>query len=44
VLRELDELGYTGCVGLEYAPSARTEDTLGWIEALGYALPGRAGR
>jgi hydroxypyruvate isomerase len=44
VLRELDGLGYTGCVGLEYTPSARTEDTLGWIEALGYALPGRAGR
>jgi hydroxypyruvate isomerase len=44
VLREVDELGYTGCVGCEYAPSARTEDTLGWIEALGYALPGRAGR
>jgi hydroxypyruvate isomerase len=44
VLRELDGLGYTGCVGLEYTPSARTEDTLGWVEALGYALPGRAGR
>jgi hydroxypyruvate isomerase len=44
VLRELDALGYSGCVGLEYAPSARTEDTLGWIEALGYSLPGRAGR
>ena len=44
VLRELDALGYTGCVGCEYAPSARTEDTLGWIEALGYALPGRARR
>ena len=44
VLRELDELGYTGCVGLEYTPSAVTEDTLGWINALGYSLPGRAGR
>jgi len=44
VLRELDALGYTGYVGCEYAPSTRTEDTLGWIEALGYALPGRTGR
>jgi len=46
VLRELDALGYTGCVGLEYRPSAGTEETLGWIDALGYALPGRlaAGR
>jgi hydroxypyruvate isomerase len=43
VLRELDALGYTGYVGLEYRPSARTEETLGWIDALGYALPGRLG-
>jgi hydroxypyruvate isomerase len=44
VLRELDALGYTGYVGCEYAPSARTEETLGWVEALGYSLPGGAGR
>jgi hydroxypyruvate isomerase len=43
VLRELDALGYAGCVGLEYRPSVRTEETLGWIDALGYALPGRLG-
>jgi hydroxypyruvate isomerase len=43
VLRELDALGYTGCVGLEYRPSARTEQTLGWIDDLGYALPRRLG-
>jgi hydroxypyruvate isomerase len=41
VLGELDAMGYTGYVGLEYAPSARTEETLGWIETLGYALPGQ---
>jgi hydroxypyruvate isomerase len=43
VLSELDALGYTGYVGLEYRPSTRTEETFGWIEALGYALPGRGG-
>jgi len=41
VLRALDASGYGGWVGLEYKPSARTEDSLGWIEALGFAR-GRA--
>ncbi|MDR7452801.1 MAG: TIM barrel protein, partial [Armatimonadota bacterium] len=36
VLRELDALGYQGYVGLEYRPSGRTEDSFGWIEAMGF--------
>ncbi len=36
VLRELDALGYEGYVGLEYRPSAATEASFGWIEAMGF--------
>jgi len=36
VLRELDALGYEGYVGLEYRPSGRTEESFGWIEAMGF--------
>jgi hydroxypyruvate isomerase len=36
VLAELDAAGYDGSVGLEYRPTGRTEDSLGWIEAFGY--------
>jgi hydroxypyruvate isomerase len=43
VLDEIDQAGYRGCVGLEYRPRGRSEDSLGWIEAYGYELPRRAG-
>lgn len=36
VLRALDDMGYGGYVGLEYRPSGRTEDSLGWIDAMGF--------
>lgn len=36
LLKVVDEIGYAGRIGLEYKPSARTEETLGWIEAYGY--------
>lgn len=36
VLRSLDGIGYEGYVGLEYRPSGRTEDSFGWIEAMGF--------
>lgn len=36
VLRVLDRAGYAGFVGLEYRPAGRTEDGLGWIEAMGF--------
>ena len=31
--RTLDEVGYDGFIGCEYAPLGRTEDGLGWMEA-----------
>jgi hydroxypyruvate isomerase len=31
VLRALEQAGYDGYVGLEYRPSAGTEDSLGWL-------------
>jgi hydroxypyruvate isomerase len=34
VLAHLDRIGYAGWVGCEYFPAARTEDGLGWIQAL----------
>ena len=37
VLRALDEVGYDGCVGLEFRPSGVTEDAFGWIEEYGFA-------
>lgn len=36
LFRVLDEIGYDGEVGLEYQPSGDTDDSLGWIEAMGY--------
>lgn len=34
----LDQVGYTGYVGLEYAPTGATEDSLRWIQEYGYTL------
>ncbi|WP_345796464.1 hydroxypyruvate isomerase [Castellaniella sp. MT123] len=34
LLRHIDKVGYTGWIGCEYKPAARTEDGLGWIQAL----------
>ncbi|MFL5311895.1 MAG: TIM barrel protein, partial [Myxococcales bacterium] len=30
-LSDLDELGYTGSVGLEYRPEGTTEESLAWL-------------
>jgi hydroxypyruvate isomerase len=30
-LRDLDDLGYTGSVGLEYRPQGPTDESLGWL-------------
>lgn len=38
VFAELDRLGYDGWVGCEYKPRGKTEDGLGWTEALGVSL------
>lgn len=35
VFRVLDAIGYRGLVGLEYRPRGRTEDGLGWMNAIG---------
>jgi hydroxypyruvate isomerase len=32
----LDRLGYSGWVGLEYAPSVATDDSLAWLRASGF--------
>lgn len=37
VLEAIDATGYDGRIGLEYRPSAATDDSFGWIEAYGYA-------
>ena len=34
VFKHLDRIGYQGWIGCEYKPAARTEDGLGWIQAL----------
>jgi hydroxypyruvate isomerase len=34
LFRHLDRIGYQGWIGCEYKPAARTEDGLGWIQAL----------
>ena len=39
VLGELAAAGYDGAIGLEYRPSGRTEDSLGWISEYGFQLP-----
>jgi hydroxypyruvate isomerase len=35
ILPEIDRLGWSGFVGAEYQPRARTEDGLGWMKSLG---------
>uniref|UniRef100_I2Q5Q2 Hydroxypyruvate isomerase n=1 Tax=Desulfovibrio sp. U5L TaxID=596152 RepID=I2Q5Q2_9BACT len=35
---ELDRLGYTGFVGLEYVPTPDTQGSLAWIKEMGLAL------
>lgn len=37
LFRALDRTDYGGEVGLEYKPSAATDESFGWIEAMGYA-------
>ena len=39
VLGELAAAGYDGNIGLEYRPTGKTEDSLGWITDYGYRLP-----
>nr|MBP8277156.1 TIM barrel protein [Propionivibrio sp.] len=34
IFKLLDEMGYDGWVGCEYRPRGRTEEGLGWLEAL----------
>jgi hydroxypyruvate isomerase len=34
LFKHLDRIGYSGWIGCEYKPAARTEDGLGWIQAL----------
>jgi len=34
LFKHLDRIGYKGWIGCEYKPAGRTEDGLGWIEAL----------
>jgi len=34
LLRHIDAIGYDGWIGCEYKPAGRTEDGLGWIQAL----------
>lgn len=34
LLAHIDRIGYTGWIGCEYKPAARTEEGLGWIRAL----------
>jgi hydroxypyruvate isomerase len=36
VFQAIDETGYDGWVALEYRPSGRTEDSLGWLRDWGY--------
>ena len=36
VLSQIDEMGYTGWVSLEYVPGGPTADTLGWLKEWGY--------
>ena len=34
LFQHLDAIGYTGWIGCEYKPAARTEDGLGWLDTL----------
>ena len=36
VFQAIDETGYDGWIALEYRPSGRTEDSLGWLQEWGY--------
>jgi hydroxypyruvate isomerase len=38
IFRELDKLGYTGYIGLEYKPSTDSKSSFDWIKKYGYAL------
>jgi hydroxypyruvate isomerase len=38
LFNHLDRVGYTGYVGLEYAPEGTTEQSLAWIAEYGYSL------
>ena len=38
VLPLLERLGYDGWVGCEYVPSTTSEDSLSWLQPLGYSL------
>ena len=40
ILNELDRLGYRGRVGLEYIPTVRTTESLGWIARYGWHVHG----
>ncbi|MDR1947207.1 MAG: TIM barrel protein [Desulfovibrio sp.] len=38
VFKELETLGYQGCIGLEYVPRPDTLSSLAWIKDFGYSL------
>ena len=38
LLDELDRMGYSGFVGLEYIPAPDTVSSLGWVQELGFTL------
>lgn len=38
VFQEIDALGYTGSIGLEYVPTPDTQSSFGWVKAFGYQL------
>jgi hydroxypyruvate isomerase len=38
IFKELETLGYQGCIGLEYLPGSDTVASLAWINDFGYSL------
>jgi len=38
LLKWMDQIGYTGYVGLEYIPEGTTEQSLSWVKEYGYSL------
>ena len=38
IFKEIDALGYEGCIGLEYVPAPDSKASLGWIKQFGYKL------
>lgn len=38
LLHHLDHIGYSNFVGLEYLPTAKTEDSFGWLSGFGFRL------